>query len=287
MVSMGIPRETKDALENPIIVMYKELLIELYKHLQQIGINGTAHPSQNEVDSMTASLTGRVAGYVTLEGRNIEKIQVEIEQRIDQVNTTSRIQHYHYIVPANIQGFEQTVDVKITPIRKRFFSRDVVDFRWEGRDLAQQLNDDVELRTMIAQNGLNPPPRIEVKAHCQPRPLARIGDLPQALRDAQSAFTPCIRITNVHARLPTRETFNIYDRIANHIQGITTVMGSSGRLLGVRSGDQKFEMLPVGVKLDATTRYINTYHHAHKEMKRALRKMERHKARAHARRPLL
>ncbi len=163
----------------------------------------------------------------------------------------------------------------------------MVDFQWEGGALAQRLSHDAKLRTMIVRNGLNPLPRIEIKAHCQPRQHRGIEDLPQALLDAQTAFTPCIRITNRYGRLPTRETFNIYDRIANHIQSITTITRPTGRLLGVRSGDKKLKVLPVGGKFDATTRYINTYHHAHKEMKRALRAMERHKTRAYARRPLL
>jgi hypothetical protein len=279
--------KTDDAFVNSTLTTYEKLLSELHERLQQIDVNGIIHPSRSMVDTISGSLVGGVAGYITLENQNIGKIQVEIDHSTDHENIPYPIQHYHYIVPINVQGLEKTVETQIKPIRKRFFSRNIVGFQWEGQALAQRLNDDAELKTMILHHGLSSLPRIEVKAHCQPRATSMIGDPTQAFLDAQAAFKPCIRITDAHAKLPTFETFNIYDRIAEHIHSITKANGPSGRLLGLRSIDRKFEMLPIGQKFDATTQYVNTYHHAHKEMKRALLDMERNKAKAHARRPLL
>lgn len=211
----------KDAFEKPALEMYEKLLTELLARLQEIGVNGTAHLSGSMMESMSGSLVGRVAGYVTIEGRNIDRVQVETEHGTDPDDMHYARYHYHYIVLASVDGLEKRLEANVKPVRKGFLSRDVVDFQWEKGDLAQRLNGDAELRTLMLQEGLNQLPRIEVRTHGKPRKISMIGKPPQGFLDAQAAFKPCVRITNTRAKLPTRAAFELYDRIAYHVSSIT------------------------------------------------------------------
>jgi len=215
---MAIFKKIKDAFEKPALAMYEGLLNELCYRLRQIGVNGTAHLSGSMMESMSGSLVGAVAGYVKIGGRNIDIVQVEIEQAGDD-NPYMRY-YYHYVVLANVEGLEKRLQVKVKPNRKDFLSREIVSYRWEGGELAQRLNGDPELRSMLLREGLNQLPDIEVRAHGKPRRIPMIGKPPQAFLDAQAAFKPCVRITNTRAELPTREAFEIYDRIAQHIHSV-------------------------------------------------------------------
>lgn len=212
---MGMFKRIKDAFEKPALAMYEGLLNELCDRLRQIGVNGTAHLSGSMMESMRSSLVGAVAGYVKIEGRNIDIVQVEIEQAAD--DRPYMRSYYHYLVLANVEGLEKRLEAKVKPDRKGFLGREIVSYRWEGGELAQRLNDDPELRSMLPREWSNQSPDIEVRAHVKPRRIPMIGKPPQEFLDAQAAFNPCVRITNTRANLPTREAFEIYDRIAQNI----------------------------------------------------------------------
>jgi len=215
---MGIFVKIKDAFEKPALVMYEGLLNELCDRLRQIGVNGTAHLSGSMMESRRSSLVGAVAGYFKIEGRNIDIVQVEIEQAGDDYPYMKY--HYHYVVLLNVEGLEKRLQVKVKPNRKGLLSREIVNYRWEGGELAQRLNGDPELRSMLLRDGLNQLPDIEVRAHGKPRRVSGIGKPPPAFLDAQAAFKPCVRITNTRANLPIREAFEIYNRIAQHVHSV-------------------------------------------------------------------
>jgi len=148
---------------------------------------------------------------------------------------------------ANVKGLEGKLEAEVKPIKKGLLSREVVDFQWEGGYLAQLLNADADLRNMLLREGLNQLPNIEVKPHEKPRQVPGIGKPPQAFLEAQASFNQCVRITKmpripsdsearemfearqiplwerkIGVELPTRETFEIYDRITQHIHRIAT-----------------------------------------------------------------
>jgi len=240
-----------------------ELMNELCDHLQQIGVNATVQSvtgttmggvfpgSADFYLSLSGMLVGNVVGRVKVEDRNIDSVQVETVHPGGWVigDESNRVPfnvfNYHYVVQANVEGLENRLNAEVKPITKGFLSKEVVDFRWEGGQLAQRLNADSELRDMLLKEGLDKLPNIEVRPHQKPRNVPGIGKPPQDFLEAQASFKQCVRITkrpkipsNSEARqmfevpgipvwerkvgveLPTQETFETYERIAQHIHNI-------------------------------------------------------------------
>jgi len=244
-----------------------ELMNELCDHLQQIGVNATVQSvtgttiggalpgSTDFYQSLSGMLVGNVVGRVKVEDQNIDSVQVETvhpaQMRAlwvegDESNRVPfSVFNFHYVVQANVEGLENRLNAEVKLITKGFLSKEVVDFRWEGGELAQRLNADSELRNMLLRDGLDELPNIEVRPHQKPRNVPGIGRPPQDFLEAQASFKQCVRITKrpkipsnseahqmfvvpgipvwerkVGAELPTRETFETYERIAQHIRNI-------------------------------------------------------------------
>ena len=228
-----------------------ELMNELFDHLRQIGVNGTVHVAESVPETKGGMLVGSVVGRVKIENRNIDSVQVETVHPGGWVigDESNRVPfnvfNYHYVVQANVEGLENRLNAEVKPITKGFLSKEVVDFRWEGGELAQRLNADSELRNMLLREGLDKLPNIEVRPHQKPRNVPGIGRPPQDFLEAQASFKQCVRITKrpkipsnseahqmfvvpgipvwerkVGAELPTQETFETYERIAQHIHNI-------------------------------------------------------------------
>lgn len=260
---MGLFKKIREGFEERARQMHKggmalakvdELLNELCERLRQIGVNGTVHVTGSVEESMGVALTNYVLGHVKIEGRNIDLVQVERrsvggpslgDSGIDYV--VFMVFYYHYVVRANVEGLEDRLKAEVKPIKKGLLSREVVDFKWEGGELAQLLNTDFGLKNMMLKDGPTQLPNIEVKPHKKPLQVPGIGKPPQAFLEAQASFNQCVRITKrpkipsnseahkmfevpqipvwerkVGVELPTRETFEIYNRIAQHIHSIAT-----------------------------------------------------------------
>jgi len=226
-----------------------ELLNELCERLRQIGVNATVFSvSGSNIEAMEGMLIGNVVGCVKVEDRNIDLVQLERVEHGSVEDSGSGpfgVYYCHYVVQANVEGLEDKLNAKAKSITKGFLSREIVDFRWEGGELAQRLNADAELRNMLLREGLDKLPNIEVKPHKKPKHVPGIGKPPKAFLDAQASFKQCVRITKrpkipgilgayqmfevpgtpilegrVGVELPTRETFETYERIAQHIRNI-------------------------------------------------------------------
>jgi len=55
----------------------------------------------------------------------------------------------NYVVQAKVDGLEDRLKAELKTLRKSFLRREVVDFRWKGRELAQVLNSDANLRDTL------------------------------------------------------------------------------------------------------------------------------------------
>lgn len=120
---------------------------------------------------------------------------------------------YHYIVRPSVSGREKQVEAEIQLVKKGFLRREVVDFRWKGGDLAQQLNADDDLRKMLLREGLSQLSIIEIYADTQNH-CTRITLQPQGQQRVGNILT-------IGRAFPPREAFDIYDRIADHIRRFT------------------------------------------------------------------
>lgn len=197
------------------------LLNELCERLRQIGVNGTVHVSESWKEPMGRMRISPVLGYVKVEGRNIDLVQMEVRRHMDAEGDVQYLEYlYHYVVQAKVKGLESKLKAEVKSIKKGFLSREVVDFKWEGRELAQLLNADSTLRNMLLREGLNQLPKIEIRPH-EKHQCIRITKQPKT-REYTKAGSGSIQ-TLGRKEFPTREAFEIYDRIAQHIRSIATV----------------------------------------------------------------
>jgi len=202
------------------------LMNDFCEHLRQIGINATLLESGSP--ETIPSLVRFALGSVKVEDRNIDFIQVNrTSTGGGEDSGPSRLMHlYHYLVRANVEALEDKLKAKLKPIKKGFLSKEVVDFKWEGGELAQMLNADSDLKNKMLKEWLNPlvRPIVEIKPHKKhrcvwimqttERPVS-LG--PSLLMSGAQGLREIGRKT-----FPTREDFEIYDRIAQHIRSITS-----------------------------------------------------------------
>ena len=121
---------------------------------------------------------------------------------------TERKRPTEVTVEAKVNGQEDRLMAKGKPVRKSFLRREVVDFKWKGSELAQFLNGDANLIDTLCRMDI---PRY-LNASLQIKPDKK---------------HQCVRIRqkggydSQEAAFPTLETFEAYDRIAQHIRSIT------------------------------------------------------------------
>jgi hypothetical protein len=231
---MSLFKKTKDSTKNA----YNDegLMGKLSDHLRQIGLDATLLPlgSPEAVGprwKKGSFVSGQSLGCIKIRKRNLDLIQVE-KTRTEEPSFTGgpggpgdldlgRLAYlYHFIVRADVEGLERAFKADVKLITKGLLNRKATDFKWEGRELAQRLNLDSQLRNMLLKNGLDNLPVIEVrvdKANKCVR-ITRTPPIPKWTygptgREAASRLT-------VGREFPTREEFEIYDRIAHHTRSM-------------------------------------------------------------------
>ena len=199
---------------------YKEtgLINELCEHLRNIGINATL------LESGSSEAVGGILalGNIKVEGRNLDLIQVERQPG----GGSNIVYQYHYAVRANVEGLEDKLKADAKPITKGLFSKEVVDLKWEGKELAQLLNTDSDLKSMLLKEGLDKVVvRPDKKHQC-----VMITHPPKIPRQVSVSIggLPSIPVrggglTAGRKEFPTLEEFDAYDRIAKHIRSIAGV----------------------------------------------------------------
>lgn len=233
---MSLLRKTKGSAKNE----YKDegLMGKLSEHLRQIGLDATLLlPESPEAVGPRWKkgpfVSGRSLGCIRIRNRNLDLIQVEKAMTeepshtggpdgpSDEIDLGRLVYLYHFIVRADVEGLERALKADIKLITKGLLSRKATDFKWEGRELAQRLNLDSQLKNMLLKNGLNQLPIVEVRAdkankcvritRTPPIPKWTVG--PSNREEAAALLT-------VGREFPTREEIEIYDRIAHHIRGM-------------------------------------------------------------------
>lgn len=207
-----------------------ELINELCERLRKIGINATVVESGSPED--IGGLVTFALGNVKVEGRNLDLIQVgKISvsasdpklQPGESGYTRKRGQgsiryDYHYVVRAKVAGLESKLEAEFKPIEKRkgLFGKEVVGFQWKGGELAQRLNSDSDLKNMLLKEGLH---RLLIKPEKEHQ-CVRITP-PTGPETFSFDFGHHAAILGRKA-FPTREAFEIYDKIAHHIRSIAS-----------------------------------------------------------------
>jgi len=170
-----------------------------------MGLNATVEPKKSKrLGDLLPEILGPVVekGSVRVVNRNIDLVELEwLETGYTRCS---------YVVQARVNGLEDRLRAKGKPVRKSLLSRQVVDFKWKGRELAQVLNDDANLRDKLYRmNIAHWYAPLEIKPEKKHQRI-RIIPIPTQGWAPKAAF-------------PSIETFEAYDRIAHHIRSIANV----------------------------------------------------------------
>ncbi len=179
----------------------------LTEHLKWIGLDATKIAFTEEKLRIRLLGAERVLGSVRVTNRHID--MVELAEFYVDVGSTSDTPvmeprfRCHYVVHVKVDGLEDRLKAKLKPMRKGFFSREILDFKWRGKELAQMLNSDTDLKEKLSciENR-----NVEVKPYGEH----------QCVRIRQDGGT----IDPAYS-FPTIETFEAYDKIAQNIRCIT------------------------------------------------------------------
>jgi len=175
-------------------------------------LNATVESKKSKrLGDLLSSILGPVrdVGSVRIVNRNIDLVELEWWYMAETGYTRCS-----YVVQAKVNGLEDRLKAKLKVVRKGFLRGEVVDFKWKGRELAQVLNGDANLRDTLYRikhripfTGLSA--YLEIKPD-KKHQRVRIRPIPTEGWAPVSAF-------------PTVETFEAFDRIAHHIRSIANV----------------------------------------------------------------
>jgi hypothetical protein len=173
----------------------------LCEHLKRMGLNATVESKKFKWREVLEVFYPHffILGSVRVMNRNIDL--VELERTVGE----SAGYRCNYVVQAKLNGLEDRLKAKLKVVRKSFLRREVVDFKWKGKELAQVLNDDANLRdTRYGSLEIKPD-----KKHQRVR-IREISAIGLYYATPELAF-------------PTAAAFETFDRIAQHIRSIANV----------------------------------------------------------------
>jgi len=173
----------------------------LCERLRGMGLNATVE-SKKSKRGRVFGLYSLILGSAKVVNRNIDLVELEL---ILIPGEDGCYRCVSYVVQAKVNGLEGRLRAKGKPVRKSFLSRQVVDFKWKGRELAQVLNGDANLRDTLCRMDI---PRY-LNASLQIKPDKKHQR---------------VRIRPIETAFPSVEALEVYDRIAQHIRSIANVL---------------------------------------------------------------
>jgi len=182
----------------------------LCEDLRRIGLKATVESKERKrLNGVPGICSSWNIGSVRVANRNIDLVELNYNVSVSQPTgdypggDILPIEYWcNFVVQAKVEGLEEKLRAEGKPVRKSFFSRQFVDFRWKGKELAQILNSDAKLKShLLSQRRLR---KVVIAPFKEDR---------------------CVRMSYDSALSfpPTIESFEAYDRIAKHIRSITNV----------------------------------------------------------------
>jgi hypothetical protein len=179
---------------------------DLCQHLQNIGVAATL------LESGSPDIIGEPC--VRVEDHDINFLQVQSPS--SKIRTNGSGLQYHYGVLASVRGLEGKLRAEIRPPaywKLDIAEKRVVDFQWEGGELARLLNDDLELKKMLLRGGLD---KLVIRPDRE-HGCVRIVHTPGTWT---TVAVGSVSLAVGRSALPTREDFEAYDSIAQNIRHI-------------------------------------------------------------------
>jgi hypothetical protein len=174
----------------------------LCEHLQRWGID--ARMSEEEGDR------------VTLTGQEIDVIKVS------HLGGYGSTYSFYYGVRCDVEGIEKQMRARIKIQTKGLIRRQVVDFKWVGGELADELNRDDKLRKQLLQQL-----KIDVQDSVEISPDKKAGIVwittTQAMPPFPTSATPFSIPDDI---MPSETSFKSYNAIAKHIRNISSAQSN-------------------------------------------------------------
>jgi hypothetical protein len=128
-----------------------EIIVEaLCKHLKLLDLDATIVKFNEGL--FVGKGTGNYTGAVKVANRNIDLVELhKYEKDVGWGDIPSFITMYGctYVIWAKVEGIEDKVKARLKSSRKHFSSNEIVDFWWDGNELAQALNSDTDLKDRL------------------------------------------------------------------------------------------------------------------------------------------
>jgi len=196
--------------------MFETKVEALCGHLRLLGLNATTVKFNERlcvigpIDQKSGITGWGLLGAVKVANRNVDLVEL-----VQYAGADDYLYRCYYVVWAKVEGIEHKMKAKLKSSRKHLMSREIVDFWWDGNELAQALNSDTDLRDMLHRmkkvlrlRFLFPVLCLEVKLF---RKHQGIRIMPKG-----DYYSP-------EAAFPSIETFETFDRVAQHIRSIADI----------------------------------------------------------------
>jgi CRISPR/Cas system CMR-associated protein Cmr5 small subunit len=213
---MGKIQEISDFVRESALKALRERLI-------QIGLTPTSI-------FKTQILFSGVIGAISIANRNIDL--VELERKVsggtsidgEWLNAVSKYR-CSYVIHVQVEGAGKNLEAQVKPVKKGKFRGKIVDFEWGRSELAQSLNNDIDLKDVLFPPWLIALKSSEIRKHER---LIKFPDV--SVRADGNRQIVIITERRYHeswfSAFPSIGELEAFDRIAQHArriaQGLTT-----------------------------------------------------------------
>ncbi len=171
-------------------------------------------------------MEGSICGSVKILHRTIDEIL------LSRGSTHEGVAYFRciYLVNARVEGLEQKLTANLKLARKGILLRNIVDFRWEGQELAQMLNSDPLLRERGQEliKGQDSGLRLGSKLESLYKKEYLLMQFPGSVSITSYNNRKCVRIMPVRVAaplenaLPKIRDFEVFDRVAVLVRSIAS-----------------------------------------------------------------
>jgi hypothetical protein len=209
---MGLIDKIKD------VVNQTGVTEELCAHLNGIGVQSCV-VDKNGPEALHHTATLGVfglnpTGVVKVSGRNIEVVEM---YRVIEGGVSRPLYKYQYVTRIDVGEREDQFNCKIDYVMDGAINRELVNFGWKGGRLAQALNVDGELKSMLTKSGIPP---LVVRANKKDGCVAlSLGQLMGGWTRKDGSPVGCpFPISYGKYDFPSQQSFEMYDRIMGHVK---------------------------------------------------------------------
>lgn len=156
---------------------------------------------------------------VALTGQEIDEVKVS---HLGASQYSPASYSFYYGVRCNVEGIEKQVKGRMKIHKKGLIRREIVDIRWEGGELAGELNRNEELKKRLLQHARTSK-EWRGPWHLEIFPDKKAGIIWITTTKYMPPFPKSVKPFEVPEDLmPSETSFKLYNAIAKHMRNITS-----------------------------------------------------------------